>query len=504
MIYGNTTNCSVVGHGTITAYECRLGYEVISADTSTNTRKVKLQLEARTINSKYTTSGWQLTPIIDGVTLNKISINLVTANVWQVLGTREITVVGAYSGTKYGSFTTNLSNEWGLKSGSASVTINLDNLHTPPAITTITTSEKNTLLNNAYQFVQYLSIKELEFEVTTYDNATISSYQVHHNGVLIGSNTSNKVTINFNDVGTLATYEMDGKTWCTLKFVAIDSYGTMGSFEAPYEVIKYTRPNLVQTSSSIKRNGQLTGKVKLNLIGTFFEQAVNGINNTISLKYAYWKKGGNESTTYYNIPFTPTDNNINLHDWNVAKNNTEITDVDKNSAYYFKIKATDHFNKTSEITLLCPVGEYLWAEFKDRVDFKKLTIQGTPVNAKNQVVLWTNPNPSSNFDSQIITTEDMTDYDVIGIWFWRNGNLDRLQEIRVRNFHKSMAIVGSSYGGGCFGYFENGTTYIQSRTFTIVSDTQISFTGGYLNTTADNTRAIPMYVVGYKDSAFND
>ena len=98
----------------------------------------------------------------------------------------------------------------------------------------------------------------------------------------------------------------------------------------------------------------------------------------------------------------------------------------------------------------------------------------------------------------------MAYYDIIGIWFWRNTNNDVLQEVRVINQHKSIAGVGNSFGGGSFGYFESGTTYIQSRTFSIVSDTQISFNNGYLNTSIDNGRAIPMYIVGYKDRLFND
>lgn len=379
MIYGNITNCSVVGHGTISAYECRFGYQVISANTETNTREVLLQLEARTVNSRYATTGWQLTPVIDGVAVAPIGMNFTVANVnnWQVLGSRIITIVGAFNGIKTGSFTTNIPNEWGLKSGSASVTINLDNLHTPPVITKVDLAEKNTLLDNYTGIAQFLSLKNITFETTTYDDATISSYQVHHNGVLLGSNTANGMTLNFNDVGTLATFEMDGKTYCTLKFVVIDSYGTTGYLEKQFEVIKYVKPNLVKTSSSVKRNGQITGKVKLNLTGSFFNQPVNGVANTISLKFTYWKKGKTEPTTYYDIPFGATNNNIRLYEWAVAKNGTEITDVSKDFAYNFKIKATDYFGRVSEITLLCPVGEYLWAEFKDRVDFKNITIQGS-------------------------------------------------------------------------------------------------------------------------------
>ena len=490
MIYGNITNCSVVGHGTISAYECRLGYEVISEDTSTNTREIKLQLEARTVSNRYATIGWQLTPTIDGVEVTPISMNFTVANVnvWQILGSRIITIQGAFKGIKIGSFTTNIPDEWGLKSGSASVTIELDDLHTPPVITTITTSEKNTLLNNAYQFVQYLSIKELEFEVTTYDDATISSYQVHHNGSLIGSNTSNKVTIDFNNVGTLSTFEMDGKTWCTLKFVVIDSYGTVGSSEVPYEVIKYTRPNLVQTSSSIKRNGQLTGKVKLNLIGTFFEQAVNGINNTISLKYAYWKKGDNESTTYYNIPFTATDNSITLYDWNVAKGNTEITDVSKDYAYYFKIKATDYFNRTSEITLLCPVGEYLWAEFKDRVDFKNITIQ------KQKILTETVLFEGIQATGTITLNDSVANYQYIEI-FYENSTLYYSTKVYSPN-NKNIGLMSASVEQELL-QIDNVYVTVKEKTITIGTGRRTN-NGPAGNATWNANNQYIYRIVGYK------
>lgn len=378
MIYGNITNCSVVGHGVRPEWECRLGYQVISEDTATNTRKVLLQLEARSINREYYATGYLLTPTIDGQPLNPIGMNFSQANtnIWQVLGNRIITIVGAFNGEKYGSFVTNLTSNWGLKSGSASVYIVLDNLHTPPQITSIDSEEINSSLNQYDGIAQFLSVKNYTFHTETFDDATISSYQIHHNGVLIGSSEENGMTINFDTFGTLATFEMNGTTYCTLKFVVIDSFGVSGSKEVQVEVIKYVKPNLVQTSSSIKRNGQLSGKVKMTLVGSFFNQSINEIPNVINLQFKYWKKGAEEPSEYYDIPYEAIDNNINLFNWAMAIDGEEIEDVDSNFAYNFKIKATDYFNKTSEIELLCPVGEYLWAEFKDRVDFKKITVQG--------------------------------------------------------------------------------------------------------------------------------
>ena len=398
MIYGSITNCTVVGHGVRSEWECRLGYQIISENTATNTREIKLQLEARTIHSKYTAVGNQLTPTIDGVPLNPIGMNFSASNVnvWQVLGTRTITITGAFNGIKTGSFTTNLTGDWGLKSGSASVTINLANLHTPPVVTKVTMQEKNSLVNSYAGIVQFLSSKTITFTTTTYENATISSYQVYHNGVLIGSSTANGMTIDFDKVGTLITFPMNNKTYCTLRFVVIDSYGTSGYLESQYEVIPYVKPNLVQTSSSVKRNGQLSGKVKLNLVGSFYNQKVNNVANTIKLEFTYWKKGETEPSTYYTIPFTLNGNSLNISNWSVAINNQEITDIDKNYAYNFKIRATDKFNKQSEITLLCPVGEYVWAEYKDRVDFNDISV-------KNQ-----NPFLYSTKETRIGSLEDGT------------------------------------------------------------------------------------------------
>lgn len=379
MIYGNISNCNVVDKGTRSEYQVRFGYEILEEYVETNTRDVKLQLEVRTINADYTTFGYDQTSTIDGVQLEPTAFSVRNVNQWVVFGTRTIVIKGAFNGTKTGSFITNANTAWLLKSGSASVNISLENLHTPAEITSIEIEEKNTLLENATQIVQYLSVKNFTFETITYDDATILSYQVYHNGVLIGSSTTNGMTIDFGNVSSLATFEMNGKLYCTLKFLVIDSFNTSSFIEIQYEVIQYTKPNLVKTSSSIKRNGQLTGKVKLNLVGSFYNDKVNDIPNTIKLEFAYWKKGEEESTEYYEIPFEPTNNNINLYSWAVEKDGVEITDVDKDFAYIFKIRATDYFNKVIYIDLLCPLGEYVWAEFKNRVDFNEITIKGAKI-----------------------------------------------------------------------------------------------------------------------------
>jgi hypothetical protein len=68
-----------------------------------------------------------------------------------------------------------------------------------------------------------------------------------------------------------------------------------------------------------------------------------------------------------------------MTNWNIAIGGTVITDLNKSMSYNFKIRAVDAFGSESVITLVCAKGEWLRAIFKDRIDFKKITIGGNPI-----------------------------------------------------------------------------------------------------------------------------
>ena len=394
MIYGEITNATVVGHGVRTEYQVRLGYKVNNQSIENNTSNITLQLETRSINSNYGTFGFQQTTTIDGVKLSSKTFDMRPANNWKVFGTRTFDVThdnnGEYSQIKKASFTTNADVEWALKSGSASVNVELEKLHTPPVINGLSIEEKNIAINSSATIVQFLSQKKIELDVSTYEDAKLIETRVYNNGVLLTTSTTNELSIDFSTVENLAIIKDGERKYCVLTFEAIDDMGGIGNTSSQFDVIEYFKPNLIQTSSNIKRNGQASGKVKLNLVGKFFNENTNVITNTISLQFAYWKKNEEESTTFYDIPFTKTNNDITLSDYALTIDGTEIENVEKDYAYYFKIKATDRFKNSSEIVLLCPVGEYVWAEFKDRVDFKKITLKNSPLieNGSNNNGSW--------------------------------------------------------------------------------------------------------------------
>lgn len=255
-------------------------------------------------------------------------------------------------------------------------------LHKGPELTSVAFEELNTLLTGiqSNQVVNDLSKVKLTLITTTYDNATVTNYSVK-NGNYEVKGTTNVITMDFQS-NKMVIIEEAGTNKCNYIIKLTDSLGASREFIVQQDVILYFKPNLIKTASSIKRNGQTSGKVNLKLAGTFYNNKVLSTQNSISLSYKYWKSNDTEPTTYYTIPtsaYTIKNNDISITKWNVAKNDKIITDVDKSSSYKFKIKATDSFGNISEIELICSKGEWLMAKFKDRVDFKKITINGKEV-----------------------------------------------------------------------------------------------------------------------------
>lgn len=283
--------------------------------------------------------------------------------------------------------TDNTGKNYTCGNASSSSTFKLTDLHKPPLFNSITFVENSSVLQNiglnANDFVPYLSNKTATIQATTYDGATITQYRII-NGTTKFTSTTNTINLNFTTEGIEMAYYYETSVSKDIPQIIIeltDSKGGVSSYNyTNTRYVMYAKPNLVQTSSSVKRNGQLSGKVIMNLVGTFYGSSVGSKSNSVTLSYKYWKTNTREPNAYYSITGATTSGNVvNVTDWNVAKNGIQITDVDSNSAYYFKVRMVDQFNKESIITLNVPVGEYLRALLKDRVDFKKITIGGKEV-----------------------------------------------------------------------------------------------------------------------------
>jgi len=309
----------------------------------------------------------------------------VPAGGWYKMGEHTFSVsnTGSSSNPTSISVSTNMSGaSFSPNTASASGSITLAVLHEAPTLNSVSFVENSSVLQNIglspNDFVPYLSNKMATIEATTYDGATITQYRII-NGTTSFTSSTSSVNLDFTAAGIEMAYYYETSVSREIPQLIIeltDDKGGISSYNYTNTTyVMYAKPNLVQTSSSVKRNGQLSGKVIMNLVGTHYNGTIGNQTNSVSLSYKYWKTSEVEPDTYYPISNATTIGSVvRVEDWEVSKNGTAITDVDSNYAYYFKVKMVDYFLEESHIILNVPVGEYIRALLKDRVDFKRITI----------------------------------------------------------------------------------------------------------------------------------
>lgn len=102
-------------------------------------------------------------------------------------------------------------------------------------------------------------------------------------------------------------------------------------------------------------------------------------------------------------------------------------------------------------------------------------------------ILWTNPNPTSDFASQTITLSS-DDYDMLEIIYITFNTNNQTSSVKILKGYNTRLITSLS----------SGTVY--TRDYTYNSDT--SYTIG--NTTGGNdSNLYPLYIIGYKTGLFS-
>ena len=377
----------------------RIELKIVESNTniSTNTSDVDYELAAyKSSGSGYYTSS-KTNPIkvvIDGATIvnkniaydfrNTTKIVLASGTVRDIQhnadGTKTIQCSGYFK-----------DNENSLGSGTASGSLELTVLHKAPEPRITNTSEQESaLLNFVYNvnetFVANISRKSFSINATLYDSATISSYKVGN-----GNYYSTLFTPSILNFKTIPLTIENNKVPISVSIT--DSLGAIGTTIVEYEnFILYTKPTLVASNLKTPRDGQLTGKVKLIANGTYFNDVDNQFSQTLipTLKYSIKEK---DSNTYIlqNQELTPTyaDGNWEIETNIGSDDPNDTTPTSSNPAFYFnpqysyeiEVEIIDNLIdgisgvSTSKSKSIVLVGESIMTKYKDKVDFKKITIK---------------------------------------------------------------------------------------------------------------------------------
>ena len=258
--------------------------------------------------------------------------------------------------------------------------------HIPPSLNSYSVIEQNASLINAGisndVFVDNLSQKQVTLTYELHDDATATKFGVY-DGIKPYLYDTNPFTL---DLSSITLDKTNAKN--ILKFAVRDSLGSQTlSPQVSYNNIPYIKISLTNSSTVARRIGQISGRVGLDVSGVLYNGIIGNIDQSSykpTIKYKYWKVGDTEPSTYSN---TIASSNITVNDGTFTVSNLDIgssteTDVnyfDPNYAWRIKVYVEDNFTNAESNELQIQVGEAVWSEYKDRVDFKKLTLKGTNV-----------------------------------------------------------------------------------------------------------------------------
>ena len=432
---------TITGTSTASGGRCRILWEEGTGSTSTNTSPVTATFQIRKDGSSSTTGTFSGSITING-TKTSISKKFSPYNwgTWATVGSATVNVKHNTDGTKSITIKGSVSNTGTSMAGtySASGTAVLSTLHKAPVINNWTMQETNSKLTNIGLdngvFVKNISRVRASINDATYYDDASHSKTILYREIFYEYQPYMELT---EEYSTFTPTSVVSST--TLRARIQDTLGgisDLSSFGYNYTVIDY---NPVTINGSVKRNGQTSGLVTLNCNGTYYNGVVGNIDHSLStykptISYKFYEVGHEEDAITGLVPSS----NITTSNGTFNVSNLEIGSTNPNASNYFNyekayrvvIAVQDdyidgnnnqyYFSSATTKELSISVGEATFTEFKDRVDFKKITIKNEPIITTETYVLTTG-NVSSGGTKDITYTISKTGYTPIGVMGYSCG-----------------------------------------------------------------------------------
>lgn len=377
--------------------------------------------------------------------------------------------------------------------------------HTNPTNVTYTIEETNQNLINAGvgndTYVNNLSIKKYNISATLHDGAIATDYNIY-NGAVPSFNNSTPITIDYS-IKELVTWKETGKV--PIRVQVIDNmggnaYSSSADNPALYNYIPYLKISLNESATRVSRVGQLSGRVKLNIKGLFFNGIIGNINQIDykpTIKYKFWKLGDTEPTTFDNtIPsenISVTNNTFTVNDLEIGSSDETATNhFNPDYAYRVKIYVEDNFTTYTSQEKPIPVGEATWTEYKDRVDFKKITKQGLEILAPK--VLYEN---TSGSNSNITLSDNASNYKYIEIFYKNNDNAFSSVKVYQPN-DKKVSLISHDNNARNTAWVKFTLVVIHGNTIQFGNGVEIKLSAGSAITASSGNLNYITRVIGYK------
>lgn len=382
-----------------------------------------------------------------------------------------------------------------LGNATASGNLTLTPLHKPPEPSINSITETNSVLTGygitGNKFVAYLSKKQFGISSIKYDGVSITNYTIKNGtNTLTATGEPSTITLDFKNKA-LALENNKVK----IELTAIDSMNSIGSTSVEYDnPVLYFPTTVVASSfkSQTKRAGQLTGNITLSANGTYYNGSVGSQAVSPKVYYRYKEKTASTFNSWTQIA-----------DGSVSKNNgnwsTSITlsGFNYQKAYDIEVKVSDNVAEANSLNVATasttiPVGEPTWTEYKDRVDFKKLTIN------KQQILAPYTLFSSTATTENVALSDSVANYSYIEIYYYcSSGTHYSSVKIDAPN-NKNVQLKGEN-DDGTFNYMYCAYYTISGSTITRNKEIRWRLSSSGNSNRSTSTTEIKVYkVIGYK------
>ena len=472
-------------------YKLEVSETGYSVQDRTSTVQVKTYI-GRASSQSYLGGGYSNSVSVTGASSQSQSGKIpyptyINGGAWYELQTFTFTVPNTGNPTTITISSSMSSSNFTPSSCSASGTMQLTVLHLDPVINTATMVETNSVLTALNvpntTVVQYLSKKTITLSATAYDSATLTYRLRHFNtDYAIPSSSTYQSSSVFNTDYTAHDIVIGSGKANIIQDIKDSLNGTAtdwvyvnidGTAQKP-NGIAYTKPTIEKTNTSIKRKSgggtTLTdNKAVLNFKGNFYKSndIIGNNNNIQQIGYKIWESGTSEPASYTTLTPTTSGGNITITDF-------EISNVVYTKTYNYKIILKDRYNYQDTIDNgIIPTGQSVWTEYKDRVDFLKLTVNnynpfeystnetivGKWINDKpiyrKVIDIGTLPNNSTKNVPTGLTNTDIRLVNIYGICYNSDGNYQaglndtysRINLTPTNNLNIRTSIDFSAYTG---------------------------------------------------------
>ena len=301
---------------------------------------------------------------------------------------------------------------------------------------------KNTIGIDNDDFINGVSIKTFTISATPYDGATITKFTLQNGSYSEETtnitNNSGTITMNFQTHPITITPSSSTLSGSYDRIVftisATDSSGGVATSTFYYNVTmmnygEYNKPTIIPTNVTAKRDGQLTGKVNLNASGTYPIEIGTGNHTqslTPTLTMNVYETGSSTLVFTRNITTSDTEFVLSGTSWTLTNLQIGATSGTNyfNPQKMYDIVLSVNDAVTTNVSTITPYsytanvlqGEPTWVEYKDRVDFKRITRQRGEIYGETE--LYNDPSGST---SSITLNDSVSNYTYLEIFYGWSG-----------------------------------------------------------------------------------